>query len=336
MKPLKLLAISLALFTGWTPLHAADAPLLSADSVIGTVGGKAVQLSDIETKKINELRIELHDALQEAYIQHAVKQLADRSADYTLPPPVEVTDAQVETFYQNNNLQNRGSLEQLAPMIRKYMQGMGDARNHIAIYQQAVGKGDITSRLAKPEEILLQLPVESAHIRGNDQAGVMVMEFSDYQCPYCKRTQPTIQALIQEYGDRVAFGYRHYPLAFHQEADDASLAIECARDQGKFEQMHEIFFNQPNNLSRPELKKIARQVELADPEQFDRCLDDNTYADRLARDMQVAESVGITGTPGFIVGYHDPDKGTLEGELISGAQPASVFVSTIEKYLKGR
>lgn len=336
MKPLKLFAISVALFSGTGLLQAADAPLLASDSVIGTVGGKTVQLSDIETKKINELRIQLHDALQEAYIQHAVKQLSADSSDYTLPAPVEVSEQQVEAFYRNNNLQARGPLEQLAPMIREYMEGMGNARNQIALYQRAVEQGDITSRLTKPEEMLLKLPVESAFIRGNGKSGVMVMEFSDYQCPFCKRAQATVNALIENYGDQVAFGYRHYPLAIHQEADDASLAVECARDQGGFESMHEAFFSQPNNLARPQLKELARKVKLADPEKFDQCLDDNTYADRLARDMEVAESVGITGTPGFIIGYHDPDTGILEGELISGAQPANVFVSAIEKYLKGR
>ncbi len=335
MKPITLFTLALALFAGSAILHAAPDALLSEESVIGTVSGKEVLLSDIEDQKINELRMQLHDALQEAFIKHAVTQLTTDSADYKAAAPAQISEQQVETFYQKNNLQGRGSLEQLAPMIREYMEGMAKARDDIQIYQRASLKGDITSRLIKPKEMLLNLPVASAFMRGNQQAGVMVMEFSDYQCPFCKRAQDTVKDLITEYGDRVAFGYRHFPLAFHKEADDAAYAVECARDQGGFEAMHEILFNQ-SDLSRAKLKEIAKQINLKDLEQFNSCLDKELYAERVANDMADGQSVGITGTPGFIIGYYDPGAGTLEGELISGAQPANVFISVIEKYLKGR
>lgn len=335
MKPIKIVALTLALFAGSTALHAATDALLTEESVIGTVSGKEIRLSDIEDQKINELRIQLHDALQEAFIQHAVTQLSADSPDYRPAAPAPVTDEQVTAFYQQNNLQSRGSLEQMGPMIREYMEGMSKARSDIQIYQRAAIRGDITSRLIKPKEMLLNLPVATAFIRGNEKANVMVMEFSDYQCPFCKRAQGTIKDLVEQYGDRVAFGYRHFPLAFHQEADDAAFAVECARDQGGFEAMHEILFNQ-SDLSRSNLKEIAKQINLKDLEQFNSCLDKDQYADRIANDMAAGQAVGISGTPGFIIGYYNPDNGSVEGELISGAQPANVFVSAIEKYLQGR
>jgi protein-disulfide isomerase len=336
MKPIKLIPFTLALFAATATVHAAADALLTEGSVIGTVSGKSIQLSDIENRKINELRIQLHDALQEAFIQHAVTQLTTDSTDYPAAAPAAISEEQIETFYLNNKLQSRGPLEQLAPMIREYMEGMAKAQHDIQIYQRAAIKGDITSRLVKPKEMLLKLAVDSAFMRGNDQAGVMVMEFSDYQCPFCKRAQSTVKELIGQYGERVAFGYRHFPLAFHKEADDAAIAVECARDQGGFEAMHEVLFNQPDNLFRPELKAIAQRLNIKDLERFNSCLDNDTYAGRVANDMAAGQSAGITGTPGFIIGYHDPDKGTLEGELLSGAQPATVFVNAIEKYLKGR
>lgn len=342
MKPIQSFALTLALFAATASVHAestplpSEAPLLSEESVVGTVSGKEVRLSEIENRKINELRIQLHDALQEAFIRHAVSQLSGSSADYPAAAPVTVTQEQIENFYTKNNLQSRGPLEQLAPAIREYMEGMGKARQDIQTYQRAAIKGDITSRLIKPREMLLKLSVDSAFMRGNDKAGVMVMEFSDYQCPFCKRAQATIRDMIEIYGDRVGFGYRHFPLAFHKEADDAAIAAECARDQGGFEAMHEVLFSQPDNLFREELKAIAKRVGLKDLDRFNNCLDNDTYAARVANDMAVGQSLGISGTPGFIIGYHNPDKGTLEGELISGAQPADVFIKAIEKYLQGR
>lgn len=335
MKPTKLFALTLTLLAGSTTLQAAPDALLAEESVIGTVSGKEIRLSDIEDRKINELRIQLHGALQEAFIKYAVTQLTSDSGNYQASAPVEISDELVESFYQKNNLQSRGSLEQLTPMIREYMQGMAKARSDFDIFRRASEKGDITSRLKKPQEMLLDLPVASAYVRGNQKANVMVMEFSDYQCPFCKRAQDTVKQLMKQYGNRVAFGYRHFPLAFHQEADDAAFAVECARDQGGFEAMHELLFDQ-SDLSRPRLKELARQIKLNDPNQFDSCLDKEQYASRVAKDMAAGQAVGITGTPGFIVGYYNPDDGTVEGELISGAQPANVFASAIEKYLKSR
>ncbi|WP_052761074.1 DsbA family protein [Sedimenticola thiotaurini] len=335
MKPIKLFTLTLVLLASTSSLQAAPDALLTEESVIGTVGGKEIRLSDIEDQKINELRIELHGALQEAFIRHAVTTLSNSSGDYKQEAPSPVSDEQVENFYTQNNLQSRGSLEELSPMIKQYMEGMAKAQSDFNIYKLATSRGDITSRLVKPKEMLLNLAVESGFVRGNQQAKVMLMEFSDYQCPFCRRAQGTVNELMEQYGDRVAFGYRHFPLAFHTEADDAAYAVECARDQDGFEAMHEILFNE-TDLSRPNLKKIAEKVGLKDLAQFNSCLDKEQYAERVANDMAAAQSVGISGTPGFIVGYYDPDKGIVEGELISGAQPANVFATALEKYLQGR
>lgn len=335
MKPIKLFTLTLVLLAGSTSLQAAPDTLLTEESVIGTVGDKEVRLSDIEDKKINELRIQLHEALQEAFIKHAIAQLSNSSKDYKPEAPTPISDEQVESFYLQNNLQSRGSLQELGPMIKQYMEGMAKAQSDFNLYKLASSRGDVTSRLVQPKEMLLKLPVGSAFVRGNPEAKVMVMEFSDYQCPFCRRAQSTIHDLMEQYGEQVAFGYRHFPLAFHTEADDAAYAVECARDQGGFEAMHEVLFNE-NDLTRPNLKKIAERVGLKDLDQFNNCLDQEQYAERVTNDMAAGQSVGISGTPGFIVGYYNPDSGSIEGELISGAQPAQVFGAAIEKYLQER
>jgi len=335
MKPIKLFTLTLVLLAGSTSLQAAPDALLTEESVIGTVGGKEVRLTDIQDQKINELRLQLHEALQEAFIKHAVTQLSSGSGDYKSEPPAPISDEQVESFYLQNSLQSRGSLQELGPMIKQYMEGMAKAQSDFNLYKLAASRGDVTSRLVKPKEMLLKLPVASAFVRGNPDAKVMVMEFSDYQCPFCRRAQSTIHDLMEQYGEQVAFGYRHFPLAFHTEADDAAYAVECARDQGGFEAMHEVLFNE-TDLTRPNLKKIAERVGLKDLDKFNSCLDQEQYADRVAKDMAAGQSVGISGTPGFIVGYYNPDSGSVEGELISGAQPAKVFSAAIEKYLQER
>jgi protein-disulfide isomerase len=161
----------------------------------------------------------------------------------------------------------------------------------------------------------------------------MLLEFSDFQCPYCKKVQPALQQLVKKYSDRVAFGYRHYPLAFHQEADESAIAAECAREQGKFIEMHASLYEQQSNQSIESLKKIAKKIGVKDLPKFNSCLTSDKYRKLLERDMEVAQSVGINGTPAFVLGEFDSEKGIIKGEILTGAQPIDVIEAAINRYL---
>jgi len=304
--------------------------LPNQNTVVGQIDGENVLLKDIETKKINDLRVQLHDALEAEFQDMAVKTLADKDDSYMNLPIDAITDQDIRAFYSNNQLQRQGTLQQLTPQISMYISAY---RLKNKIYQIAMEKKALSSNLFAPEVFTVAIPVETAFLRGNEQATTMLMEFSDYQCPYCQSVQPTIQSLIKKYGESVAFGYRHFPLNFHKEARGAAVAIECARDQGKFNEMHALLFQQQRDQSKDDLKALAERIELADMEAFNQCLDDDKYGQRVARDIVVGQSVGINGTPGFIVGRYDPKTGRLTGELLSGARPASSFTEILDKYL---
>ena len=160
--------------------------------------------------------------------------------------------------------------------------------------------------------------------RGPAGAPVTIVEFCEFQCPYCRRVQPTLGQVLARYGDRVRLVYRHYPLARHANAKKAAEAVECAGEQGKFWPLHDRLFANPSLLAVPDLKAHARAVGL-NGAAFDACLDSGKHAARWRKDLAEAESYGSPGTPLFFI----------NGRLVSGAQPFAVFQRVIDEELAG-
>ncbi|MCP3670595.1 MAG: thioredoxin domain-containing protein [Gammaproteobacteria bacterium] len=329
----KVIVLGLAMLFVQAVAVAGSPVLPNEDSVIGTVDGKDVTLGEIQTRDIHELRKRLFKEIENAFISEAINRLktTDKGfADIALP---EMKESEVRKFYDDNSLAQRGSYEQLAPQIRQYLTQMMQARVEYNLYKIAGEKGKVSSGMVSPGDFVVTAPVGSAFIHGAADGSVMVLEFSDFQCPFCKKVRPTIRNLVKQYGDRVAFGYRHLPLSSHREADESAVATECAREQGKFLQMHGRLYQQQSNQSVAELKKLAREIGVADLDKFNSCLDEDRYRAQVNQDMEVAASLGISGTPAFVVGRYDSAKGVVEGEILSGAQPLDIFAKTLQKYL---
>ena len=182
-------------------------------------------------------------------------------------------------------------------------------------------------RTRTPVAVHLQAPriavdPGDAAARGSAAAPVTMVEFCEFQCPYCQRVQPTLRQLEARYGNRLRLVYRHYPLARHRNAAKAAEAAECAREQDRFWPLHDRMFGQPDRLGVADLKAHARAAGV-DGAKFDACLDSGRHAARVRRDLAEAESYGSPGTPLFFV----------NGRLVSGAQPAAVFMRVIDEEL---
>lgn len=161
---------------------------------------------------------------------------------------------------------------------------------------------------------------------GPQDARVVIVEFSDFQCPYCAKAKPTVSQIKETYPNDVRFVYRDYPLSFHQNAQKAAEASECADEQGKFWQYHDLLFDKQGEWSSggvSKFKDYARDLGL-NTKDFDQCLDSGQMAEEVKQDFADGQSAGVNGTPAFFV----------NGEMISGAQPFSVFQEKIEKFLK--
>jgi protein-disulfide isomerase len=158
---------------------------------------------------------------------------------------------------------------------------------------------------------------------GPENAKVTIIEYSDFECPFCSRAKPTIDQILEKYPDDVKVIFKHMPLTqLHPYAQKAAEAAECAADQGKFWEMHDMLFDNQDNLYTTSLKEYAKDLGL-DTEQFNACLDSGAMKARIDKDAQEAQSAGVRGTPAFFV----------NGRLISGAQPFTVFDSAVKAAL---
>lgn len=330
---INLISIAALLIFFFSPLLLARQNL-NEETVIAEIQGESLRVKDVEDKKINDLRKRLYAALSQKIKLRAIKELAKTHKEFQVNPIIKISDKKIRDFYKLNKITSRGSFEEFAPRIRQYMEAQQRSAYVEAQFQRAVLKGLVKPLLHEPKDLLLEVPVETAYIFGKDNLKVMLLEFSDYQCPFCFRVQGTLNELREQYRDRVTFGYRHLPLPFHTEADEAAIAVECVRDQGKFEEYHKVLFKNQKKQFNQDLKKYAKSVAVADQKKFEQCLDSEQYRSRVVHDIEVASSFGMNGTPSFAIGVYDSKNKVIRGEILSGALPKDVFISTIEKHLK--
>jgi protein-disulfide isomerase len=160
--------------------------------------------------------------------------------------------------------------------------------------------------------------------KGPENAPITIVEFSDFQCPYCARAEPTVKDLmeLEKYKGKIRLVYRDYPLEFHKLAPKASEAAHCAGDQGKYWEMHGRLFAATPKLEVTDLKAYARELAL-DAGRFDKCLDSGEKAKVVADHFKAGADAGVRGTPAFFI----------NGRLISGAQPLEAFKTIIDAEL---
>jgi protein-disulfide isomerase len=181
-----------------------------------------------------------------------------------------------------------------------------------------------------PKTVLEKLNNGHLPVKGDNNAKVTVVEFSDFECPFCARFYAdTLPQLTTEYIDtgKIAFYYRHYPLSFHPQAVPAALASECANDQGKFWEMHDKIFDENNagklgTATTDTFKQYAADLGL-EANAFDSCFDDKTHQAKVDEDFAAGNEVGVSGTPTFYI----------NGRQMVGAQPFASLKAIIDEEL---
>jgi protein-disulfide isomerase len=181
---------------------------------------------------------------------------------------------------------------------------------------------DGTPILLQPSKV--HVTYDPARLRGSPQAPVMIVEFSDFQCPFCRKVQTTLKNLLEEYQGRVTLAYRDFPLrGLHSQAELAAEASRCAVEQGKFWEYHDLLFVNPNKLNPAGLKEMAQSLGLNE-KQFEACLSSGKYAKQVEQDLQDGIRAGVEGTPAIFI----------NGILLSGAQPEATFEKIIQVELE--
>jgi len=179
---------------------------------------------------------------------------------------------------------------------------------------EPTGPGDGVDRVRVPLE---------GPAKGPANAPIELIEFSDFQCPFCLQANPTVTKVLDTYGDRIHFVYRHYPLPNHPNARPAAEAAECAAEQDKFWPYHDRLFASAGKLADSDLKQAAADLGL-DSGRFSSCFEARKYTSIVDADIRAGNDAGVSATPAFFI----------NGRLVSGAQPFDVFKGIIDEELE--
>jgi protein-disulfide isomerase len=198
--------------------------------------------------------------------------------------------------------------------------------------QQAAPQGPALSAVEAISDRSLKVSVDHAPKLGKSGAKVALIEFADFECPFCRNHASTVFPLLKERFIETgvaAYYYVHLPLTSHRHAIDAAKAAECASGQGRFWEMHDLLFkvSEPTSLVPEEIRKLAASLQI-DLGAFDACL--GTVAERIDSDIAQANRLGIKGTPTFMLGTIAQNGTVALSTRINGARPLEVFVKAIE------
>jgi predicted DsbA family dithiol-disulfide isomerase len=304
---------------------------LDPSAILAVVGDSVITQADVEAARpavLLQARQQLRDVTAQALdalIQEKLLRLGAEArgveAEELLRTEIDSrvedpSEERIAGFFEERRMQ--GSLERLAPQIREYLRQESRRALLDAFLADLESRYPVERRL---EPLRINVASEGFPSKGPRNAPVTIVEFSDFQCPYCLVFQNTLQEVEEAYGDWVRFVYRQFPLSsIHPQAYDAALASLCADEQGKFWEMHDAMFTNQHALGREQLKSTARDLGL-DGDEFDECLDLDEYAEEVEVDLQAGRSVGVQGTPATFI----------NGRFVSGAKPFEEVAEIIDE-----
>jgi protein-disulfide isomerase len=209
------------------------------------------------------------------------------------------------------------ALDRTTAQIEYAAEALGDL-------EVAGAPGPRPSRPARPDPSRdYKVEVGESPAKGPEDASVTIIEFSDFQCPFCNRVSPTLARIEQEYGDQVRIVFKHMPLSIHPQAPAAHAAAEAAHRQGKFWEMHDRIFENQRDLTEEAFTAYAEALDL-DLERFARDASSDEVKKRIEDDLREASELGVSGTPSFFI----------NGRFLSGAQPFDNFKRAIDSALE--
>jgi protein-disulfide isomerase len=306
------------------PLAEVNGEVITAKDLEGALGARLSKLEE----QIYDLKSRELDSLiaQRLFAQEAAKRGISVAAllDAEVTAKVSlVTEKEIEDFYQQNKARMRGDESEVRQKIRAFLQQQKLNARREAFMESLRSQGRVVVRLQPPPAIRVEVFTAGAPVRGVADAPVTIVEFSDFECPFCKQTRPTLKQLLERYPGKVRLVYRDFPLdSIHPQARRAAEAARCAHDQGKFWEYHDVLFTQSPQLAIEDLRRYAGQVGL-DVAKFESCLAAGVHKAAVQRDLDEGNRLGITGTPAFFI----------NGRALTGAQPLESFTRLIDQEL---
>jgi len=319
----------------------------SGSKRLGVVNGQAItedevskaaakDLDNVELKRLqNEAnyRREKQDALEKAFNAlmeekvldaEAAKRKISREAlvqqevDGNVKAP---TTEEIEKFYEENKARIPVSREQAIPQIGPYLMDQRRDAAFAALITRLKKDYGVTSYL---EPLRTEIPTAGFPTLGPASAPITIVEFSDFECPYCGGLFPTLKEIETKYADKIRVVYRQYPLtSLHPHAQKAAEASLCADEQKRFWDFHDSLFGNQQDLTVDSLKRRAVELKLDAPA-FNTCLDSGKHAETIKKDIVEGSRAGVSGTPAIFI----------NGRLLSGNQPYTSIAQVIEDELQ--
>jgi predicted DsbA family dithiol-disulfide isomerase len=331
------LALALALAFACTPRAE---PAADEDTPAARIGADAITVTELDERikeqlfqraseggnpaKLYDLRREALDNLIGERLLEATAAERGTSTGQLLEEAAAqaavVSDEEVAAFFEaNKSRMGERGLEEVRERIRKGLAQRGRAEEQVRFVAGLREEADVEVFLVRPRIAVEPLGPS----RGPDDAPVTIVEFSDYQCPYCKRAETVVRALLDRFPEQVRYVYRHFPLdSIHPDARGASEAAVCAEAQGRFWEYHDVLFEKAPAFASEQLVSYAAEIGL-DMDAFEGCIEDEATRGRVQQDFAAGQQAGVNGTPAFFV----------NGISLAGSRPIDAFVELIQSEL---
>ena len=307
----------------------------ATSEVLATVAGEEITRKEVEATagaQLVQLRSQIFDLTDQALAQtidgkllelESAKQGMERDQFVSMVvdsnPPV-ATKAQIDSVYEAFQDRIDQPRDVIAPQIEAFLLNQARQARFDSLITSLRDEYDVESYLEPPRFAV----AADGPAKGPESAPVTIVEFSDFECPFCKRIYPTLNQIMDDYDGQVRLVFRQFPLlALHPNAQKAAEASLCADEQGKFWELHDAIFEGSGGLGVASLKSRAADLGL-DEDAFGSCLDSGQFANQVASDVAAGRALGVSGTPALFI----------NGRFLSGAQPYDVITRVIDDELQ--
>lgn len=302
---------------------------------VAKYGDKVITLKEVDaelTQEFKRFEKEKREARQQRAEQMAMRALVNEAAqkeglaekewfakhvDAQVPTPSE---EEIKKVFEENKarMPPDATVASMREQIIGFLTQDQRRTQALKVFEELKAKSGYQLLLEEPKTLVEAV----GPARGPAGAKVTIVEFSDFECPFCSRAETSVSEVMERYAGKVRLVFRHFPLPMHPNAPKAAEASACADEQGKFWEMHKQLFANQQKLTSPDLKAHAKAIGL-DEAKFGECLDQGKMKAKVDADQQAGAEAGVTGTPAFFI----------NGKLLSGAQPFSAFQAIIDQEL---
>lgn len=303
-----------------TPLARLNGQAITNDDIRKIAGGRLSQAEmDLFEVRESTIRQVIEDRLLEAEASRRGLSKDDLTKKEVLDK-VKISDQDVQKFFNSKKDDFKDKkLDDVKANIRSYLFREQQQKYYSKLIGDLKKKANVEMLITPPT---IAIEEGDSPAIGPQDAPVRIVEWTDYQCPFCGRSRPTVNQILTEYKGKVRYVLKDFPLSFHKDSAKAHESAHCAGDQGKYWEMNKKLFNSQHDLGIPELKKYAAELKL-NQKKFEECLDSGKYTATVQQSQQQGESVGVNGTPAFFI----------NGRMVSGARPFESFQEVIESEL---